>query len=175
LIFQDLDYVNTRAYRYAAQGITGAWVWRVPATARVAMQMTADATLTVLGSVNSEFAAFAEIEGIQRRERLYDFGFGPGAGLAFSLARDGRRWIDGGYKVRYLSTLNGSNVEGSRSSHLLQFVHLRVHQRVTRQVGLGFDLDLFTQDSEYGFVDFDDTFARDLGLRIFLSWSPDLS
>jgi hypothetical protein len=174
LIFQDMDYVNTRAYRYAAQSVTGAWLWRAPVTARVAIRADVEASLTVLGSVNSEFAAFAEIDGIRERVRLYDFGFGPGAALELTLMRNGRRWIETGYKIRYLSTLNGSNVQGTGSRHLLQFVRLRVHQRVARQVGLGFDLDLFSQDSAYGFVDFDDSFQRDLQLGLFLSWSPDL-
>jgi len=173
-IFQDLEYVNTRAYSYAAQSLTGAWLRRAPATARVAILLNAEASLTILGAVNSEYAAFAEIRGFRERDRLYDFGFGPAASVALTLVRDGRRWIEAEYKTQYLSTLNGSNVQGSSSRHLLQFVDLRVHHSLARQVGLGFDLQLFTQDSDYGYFDFEDSYERHSRLRLFLTWSPDL-
>lgn len=174
VLFQDFDYINNWAFRYGAQAVTGAWVWEVPATERIGIQLRAEGSLALLGSVDSEFAAYADIGGIRESVRLYDFGFGPSVGLEVLITRDDLRWIEAAYRVQYLSTLNGSNIEGTQSRHLLSFLRLGLHQRVARGIGLGFDFDLFTQDSDYGFVDFDDTFEHHARFRFFASWAPDV-
>jgi len=174
IVFQDFDYVTAWAYKYSAQRVAGAWVWRERPRERVTVQTTLEGSFSLIGSVNSEFAAFAEIEGIQVRERLYDFGYGPGAGLTVELMRGQRRLVEAKYDLRYLATLNGSNVSGTSSRHLVQFASLAVHGRLLRQLGFGFDVDLFMQDSEYGFAGFDDSYTSQSRARVFLSWSPDL-
>lgn len=170
--FVDADYVNTHAYRFAAHGVTGGWALKRPLAERTDLRLEAEASLVLMGSVDSEFAELAEIRGVRERLRLYDFGWGPGGRLAVSLTRDGDRWIDVAYRIVHLETLNGSNVAGSSSHHLLHLVGASARQGFAPGWGLGLDVDLFLQDSHYGAADLDDAFLRRSEARVYISWRP---
>lgn len=168
----DVDFVNTWAYRFAAHGVTGAWALALPLGERLGARVEAEASLVLMGSVDSEYAPFAEIRGVRERLRRYDFGVGPGGRIAVSLTRDGDDWMGGSYRMVYLETLNGSNVAGSRSFHLVHILAASARHEVVRGWGVGVDFDLFVQDSRYGFVGFEDEFRRRSEARLHLFWRP---
>lgn len=75
-------------------------------------------------------------------------------------------------RIVYLETLNGSNVADSRSFHLIHVLGTSVRQEVAHGWGLGVDVDLFVQDSRYGFASFEDELRRRSEARLHLFWRP---
>ncbi len=170
--YVDLDYLDTDARRFAAQALTGGWTGSVALGERTELGVETEASLVLLGSVDSDYARFAEIRGVRERLRLYDFGAGPGARIATYLHRDGRPAVEASYRFIALETLNGSNIEGTRSRHLLHLVRASAHQDLVAGFGLGLELRLFVQDSRYGFPDFEDSVAASSEARVHVSWRP---
>lgn len=170
--FLDLDYIDTEAYRFATNGVSGAWALRLPIGERTSVTVETGASLVVLGSVDSPNARFAEIRGVRERARLYDFGAGGGVRLAVFLNTAGRRGIGISYRAIALETLNGSNIEGSRSWHVARLMEARAHQELFDGWSLGLDVDLFLQDSHYGFAEFTDTSVRVPEARLYVGWAP---
>lgn len=168
----DMDYVTTDAYRWGAQSLTLMWAGTRPVAAGLHLGAEATASWILMGSVNSEYARFAEIRGVRERLRGYDFGVGPAAGLALSFGREGVS-LEGAYRLVALETLNGSNVMGSRSRHVLHIARSSLEGRLTEELGLRLDVELFVQRSIYGHAGFSDAVTRRWETRAWLQWHPD--
>lgn len=169
--YMDLDYVDTEAYRWGAQAVSLAWAGSRSVADRVDLTVEATASSILMGSVDSEYARFAEIRGVRERLREYDFGIGAGAGLSVSLAGEGSR-LEGSYRLVTLETLNGSNVDGHRSHHVLHVIDSSLDRSLTGELGVHLGLEIFVQRSYYGFVDFTDSVARRWEARAQLRWHP---
>lgn len=168
----DIDYVSTWAYRFAAQGLVGGWSMASPLGERTRVELDAEVSLVLMGSVDSEYARLAEIRGVRERLRGYDFGVGPGARLAVGLKRRGEDLIRSYYRVIDLETLNGSNVDGNGSRHVVHLWRTSLGHRVAGGFGLGAELDVFVRDSRYEHPAFIDSLTRRAEGRVFLSWRP---
>lgn len=168
----DVEFVNTWSYRLATQGVTGAWALRVPLDERHDLRVETEASLLLMGSVDSRYAPFGQIRGVRERLRYYDFGAGPAGRLALSVERDGDDRIGGWYRIVYLETLNGSNVAGTRSFHLLHVIGATARHELARGWGVGAEFHLFAQDSRYGFGSFEDELRRRSEIRVHFTWRP---
>ena len=123
--------------------------------------------------MKSELSLLAEVEGLRERFREYDFGSGPGVGLETEFLRDGRRLLMASYRLRYLPTLNGSNLEGQGSDHLLQTLRVRGILPLARTgLGLGADYELFDRQSHFDIDEIGLVRQRTNQWQFFVSWNP---
>jgi hypothetical protein len=168
----DTDYQESEVFRFATQALTVGWARGLFESRGVHARLEAEATWVLLGSVDSEYARLAEIEGVRERFRQYDFGTGGGGRLALSLAQEGRSLFEASYRFVALATLNGSNVNGTSASHTLHVFRATARPELGSGWGLGIDVDAFIQDSRYGYVEFEDASTTRLEGRVYLSWRP---
>jgi hypothetical protein len=147
---QEFQYENTGAYEQGGPALGLMYYRHRDLSARSELAWNASAKAVLLGGVKSELAFLANVEGVRERFREYDFGAGPGAGLGVEWLRNGRRLIDAAYNMSYLTTLNGSEVEGQGSTHFLQQLRARAILPLTKSgFGVGVDYALYIRRSEF--------------------------
>jgi hypothetical protein len=150
VLMQEFQYENTGAYEQGGPALGLMYYRHRDLSPRSELAWNASAKAVLLGGVKSELAFLANVEGVRERFREYDFGAGPGAGLGVEWLRNGRRLIDAAYNLSYLTTLNGSEVEGQGSTHFLQQLRARAILPLTKSgFGVGVDYALYIRRSEF--------------------------
>jgi len=176
IVVQDFDYENNSAYEFGGQGVSMMYLSRKRRSERSAFVWNATATWMVMGGVSSEFAFLANVPGIRERLRAYDFGTGPGGRVGFQYLRDGNRFIDASYRVQYLHTLNGSNVNGGDASHFIQMARLRaLVPYYWHSFGVGAEGEWFVRDSFFASDEFSRIRERVPRWQFFVTWNPQLT
>jgi len=164
------DYINNNAYEFGGQSIGFAYLTNWIRSERTRIVAVADVHTMLMGGVNTEYADFAEIEGVRERDREYDFGSGLGTWLNFYVIRDDNRIVDMSYRLNWMRTLNGSNVGGQNTDHLIQQWSAKFKWPMTDTWGLGAEGSVFLRKSYFQEADFGNVTQRIPELRILASW-----
>jgi Domain of unknown function (DUF3943) len=176
ILVQDFDYENNSAYEFGGQGVSMMYLSRKRRGERSAFVFSGAATWMVMGGVSSEFAFLADVEGLRERLREYDFGTGPGARVGFQFLRDGNRFVEAAYRVQYLHTLNGSNLNGGNAKHFIQMARLRaLVPYYWHSFGLGAEGEWFVRDSYFASDMFSRIRERVPRWQFFVTWNPQLT
>jgi len=164
------DYVNNNAYEFGGQSIGLAYGKNWVRSERTNIVASADVHAMLMGGVNTEYAEFAEIEGVRERDREYDFGSGFGTWWRFSVLRDQYRIVELSYRFNWMRTLNGTNVGGQNTDHLIQQFSAKFKWPLTDTWGLGAESTIFLRRSYFQEADFGNVKQRNPEVRIQASW-----
>lgn len=164
------DYIDNDAFEFGGQSIGFLWagVWGKQSNKQFVA--SADIHGMILGGVNTEYAEFAEIPGERERDREYDFGSGMGSWLGISYQVNQFRVFDLSYRVNWMRTLNGTNVGGQNTDHIIQQASLTIGWPITDSWAISVRSDVFKRNSYFEEEDFDDVVQRVPELRIFGTW-----
>jgi Domain of unknown function (DUF3943) len=172
VLMQEFQYENTGAYEQGGPSLGLMYYHHRDLSQRDEIAWNAAGKVVLLGGVKSELSFLADVEGVRERFREYDFGIGPGLGLGFEWLRKGRRVIDGSYDVSYLTTLNGSEVEGQGSTHFLQSLRTRATLPLTRSgFGVGIDYQLQIRRSEFDIAEIGLVHQHTHHWQFFVNWN----
>jgi len=173
VLTQNFEYENNVAFEQGGQGIGLSYFVRTSPTERIAISGTAGPTWMILGGVQSELAFLAQVEGIRERFREYDFGIGPGFGATVEVTRDGRRALEGSYRIQQLNTLNGSTAEGLGSSHRIQVLRVRgVLPIGLHGFSAGAEYEYYHRRSDFEIADVRLVKQRTQSWQAFVTWNP---
>jgi len=173
VVIQDFEYENNIAFEQGGQGVSFMYFVERAATARTKVSGHVAATWLIMGGVQSELAFLAEVEGVRERFREYDFGLGPGFRAGYELSRDGRRVLEGSYRLQSLHTLNGSNRGGFGSDHVVQVLRVRGLLPFTyRGFTAGVDYEFFHRRSDFEIGDVGVVSQRAQQWQAFVTWNP---
>ncbi len=165
------DYINNNAYEFGGESVGFALLSNWIRSERNRFAAAVDLHAMLMGGINTEYSEFAEIPGVRERDREYDFGPGFGSWFNFYWLRDEYRVVDLGYRINWLHTLNGSNVGGQDTDHIVQQFNLRLAWPFTSTWGLGAESTIFLRKSYFEEDDFDDVEQRNPELKIFATWA----
>ena len=165
------DYIDNNAYEFGGQSVGFAYLASWIRSERTRIVAIADIHAMIMGAVNTEYAEFAEIPGVRERDREYDFGSGLGSWLNFYVLRDEYRIIDLSYRFNWLRTLNGTNIGGNNTDHLIQQATLKLKWPVTDDWGVGAEGTIFLRKSYFQEESFGDVTQRNPELRIMAVWA----
>jgi hypothetical protein len=174
-VTQHFDYINNTAYEFGGQSFGPSFFSRFRLSDRVALRTRIDLMATILGAVNSEYAAIADVPD-RERLREYDYGPGIGANASVTLSISKRPVLSIFYRYQHLRVRNGSvfnndRLGGSDANHDIQAGGVRLAVPLFKGIGLGADAYVFLRDSEYSFVGFNDIHQRNPQARVYLAWS----
>jgi len=173
VLMQDFEYENNIAFEEGGQAVGLRYFHARRLSDRFAFAASVGPTWTILGGLQSELAFLAEVEGIRERFREYDFGIGPGLRAEYEVTRDGRRMLQGSYRLKQLHTLNGSAGEGFGSVHRIQVLRVRaVLPFDVYGFSLGADYELFHRRSDFDLVDVGLVRQRSQNWQAFVTWNP---
>ena len=165
------DYIDNNAYEFGGQSIGFIYLANWIRSERTRIVAAADIHTMIMGGINTEYAEFAEIEGVRERVREYDFGSGLGSWLNFYVLRDEYRIIDLSYRFNWLHTLNGTNIGGKNTDHLIQQLTAKIKWPVSDHWGLGAEGTIFLRKSYFEEEAFGDVTQRNPELRLLASWT----
>jgi hypothetical protein len=191
-ITQFFEYVNSNAYEYGGQSIGPSFYSRWGGAGRFNMNTRFDLLATILGAVNSDLSALAEVAD-QERLREYDYGPGGGANAWAFLSYRGKPMLSARYQLRFLYVTNGSlyhggdpdvgDLIGLDATHWLHGFDVRFDSPTVKNIGLGAQYTSFTRESHYKITFPDDPSLAGLSitqlikqtnpeLKVFLSYCP---
>ena len=165
------DFIDNNAYEFGGQSIGFIYLSNWIRSPRTRIVVAADIHVMVMGGINTEYSEFAEIPGVRERDREYDFGSGLGSWLQFRVVRDGYQIVDLGYRVNWLHTLNGTNVGGQDTDHIIQQANARLGWPLGSSWGVAVEGSVFLRNSYYEEPEFEDIRQRNPELRIMGSWT----
>jgi hypothetical protein len=125
VVMQNFEYTDNTAFEFGGQTVGLQYFQERQIGDRTALEWHAGLNWMLLGGVDSELAFLGAVDGIRERSREYDFGIGPGAEAGLNLHWRGRPVLETSFKTQYQHTVNGSNLEGFGSSHILYITRLR--------------------------------------------------
>jgi hypothetical protein len=166
VVTQNFDYNNTNVVEFGGQAF-GAGIlskWRLSDS----WSLRSDLNLHgyVLNSVNSEYAFSAEVPD-REALRKYDMGAGAGTWLNLGVVRNGLEVFGLGYRLAWVHTLNGSNVNGGDTNHLVQSAIVRGAVPIVGRWGVGADAMGYLRDSYFEQIGFDDVEQKVGVVRVF--------
>jgi opacity protein-like surface antigen len=175
-IVQHYDYYNNLAYEFGQQAFGPSFFARYRLSDRLALRLRADALVSILAAVNSDYSFLADV-GDRERFREYDYGPGLGAAVEANLTRNGRNLLTLSYRYQWIDVSNGSifnkederGLEGSDAKHQIEAFGLRAVAPVYKRLGLGVDAFYFLRQSEYDAVFLQDQDQRNPEVRAYLS------
>jgi hypothetical protein len=147
---QYFDYINNNVYKYGAQSLGFTLFSRWGKVGDFSLDTRLDAMGTVLGALNSNFAALAEVEDPERL-REYDYGPGGGAKAKIEIGLKGAPMLVATYHLQYLFVTNGSENDGLDARHWLHAAMIRFETPRINALGLGVEYDAFMRQSRYYF------------------------
>ncbi len=165
------DYIDNNAYEFGGQSVGFIYLSNWIRSPRTRIVVAADIHAMIMGGINTEYSEFAEIPGVRERDREYDFGSGLGSWLQFRVVRDGYQIVDLGYRVNWLHTLNGTNVGGQDTDHIIQQANARLGWPLGSSWGVAVEGSVFLRNSYYEEPEFEDIRQRNPELKIFGSWT----
>ncbi len=169
-VMQYHDYINNNAYEFGGESVGLAYLSNWIRSERTRLVAAIDVHAMLMGGINTKYAAFAEIPGVRERAREYDFGPGFGSWFNFYWLRDEFRVVDLGYRINWLHTLNGSNVGGQDTDHIVQQFNLKLQWPLTDLWGLGAEGSIFLRNSYFDEEDFGDVRQRNPELKVYGTW-----
>lgn len=173
LLTQDFEYENNTAFEQGGQGVGLSYFMRAQPSESVTIRGSIGPTWLIMGGVQSELAFLAQVQGIREGFREYDFGMGPGLRMGLDVTRDGRRMLEGSYRLEHMHTLNGSTVEGLGSSHRIQVVRVRgVLPFDWHGIGVGAEYEYFKRRSDFDIADVGLVVQRAYNWQAFVTWNP---
>jgi hypothetical protein len=154
-VTQNFDYTNLDVLKFGGQSFGAGLLsdWRLSPTMSIRSDLNLHGYL--LNSINSEYAFGAAIPD-RERLREYDMGAGAGAWLGLGLVRKDQELLGVEYRLAWVHTLNGSNINGGDTNHLVQSGLVRAAVPVFRRWGLGADARGWLRDSYFSQVGFGD-------------------
>jgi hypothetical protein len=170
---QNFEYTDNTAFEFGGQTVGLQYFQERLVGERSRLEWHAGLNWMLLGGVDSELAFLGPVEGIRERFREYDFGIGPGAEVGLNFDWRGRPLFEGAFKTQYQHTVNGSNLEGFGSSHILYITRLRGMLPVQLAgFSAGVDYERFHRRSNFE--------AQEIGVvnhwasqwQFYLRWSP---
>jgi hypothetical protein len=171
---QYFDYVNNNAYEFGGQSFGVAWYSRFRPTAKYGILTRVDASVMILGAVNSEYADYAILDD---PERLREYDYGPGAGFSIEAAGlyRGRRVLFLSYRAQWIGVTNGSiyNTDenpGAEGHHILHGAGARLSIPVRGDMSVGADAFVFLRQSYFTSEGFEDKTQRVPQARLYLAW-----
>jgi hypothetical protein len=178
-VVQHFDYYNNNAYEFGQQALGPTLFARYRLTDKLGLRLRLDGMVTILGAVNSEYAALADVA---NRERFREYDYGPGLGFngEASLLRKGSQLLSFAYRYQWIKVSNGSVFnegnefvsEGSDADHYLQAAALRLVIPVARRINLGADGLYFLRRSRYYAEEFRvDKRQRNPEVRLYLAFN----
>jgi len=175
-ISQYYDYLNNNAFEFGGQSLAATLYSRFKLSNKLGLTTRADGIGLILGAVNSEYAAIADVA---NRERLREYDYGPGLGAAAqaTLIASGRPLAMLYYRYQWISVSNGSIAArgqsslGSDANHYIQAAGGRVLIPIKGRLGLGLDGYVFLRKSRYSEPGFHDIDQRNPQVRVFLAWN----
>jgi hypothetical protein len=165
------DYIDNNAYEFGGQSIGFIYLANWIRSQRTRFVVAADIHAMMMGGINTEYSEFAEIPGVRERDREYDFGSGLGSWLQFRVLRDEYRIVDLSYRVNWLRTLNGSNIGGKNTDHLIQNATVRLGWPVGDSWGIAAEWSVFLRNSYFQEPEFNNVVQRNPALRVLGSWT----
>ena len=132
----------------------------------IVQQVCDQQNIYLLNSVNSEYAFGAQIPD-RERLREYDMGAGAGAWINLDLVSRELAVVGLGYRLAWVHTLNGSNLNGGDTNHLVQTLHARGALPLFGGWGIGADGVAWLRNSYFsqvGLLDIDQRVGR---LRLY--------
>ncbi len=148
---QFFDYINNNAYQAGGQSLGFSLFSRWGRVGDLSLDTRLDAMGTLLGAVNSNYAALAEVANPERL-REYDFGPGGAAGGKIEIDLKGAPMLVATYRLQYLFVTNGSENTGLDARHWLHAGAIRFETPRVGSVGLGVEYDVFRRESRYYFA-----------------------
>jgi hypothetical protein len=185
---QDFDYIDNEAYEYGGQSLGPALLSRFRPSSTLTLISRVQAYAILLGAVNSDYAALAEVAD-QERYREYDYGPGVGGAVELYLQRKNMPLVTARYRYSYLDVSNGSLYNGKtasgaqvglESTHDVHQVNLKVEVPLTRSLSIGADGSIFLRRSRYDITEDTPEFGeagrrtitqRNPEVRAFLAWN----
>jgi len=175
-ISQYYDYLNNHAFEFGGQSLAAALLSRFRLSNNAGVTTRVDGIGMILGAVNSEYAHIADVA---NRERLREYDYGPGLGVAAQadLVVSGHQWAELVYRFQWISVHNGSvldrghSSEGSDANHYIQEVGGRVVIPVRGRIGIGAEGYVFSRKSRYSFPGFHDIDQHNPDLLVFVAWN----
>ena len=165
------DYFDNNAYEFGGQSVGFIYLSNWIRSHRTRLVVATDIHAMLMGGVNTEYAEFAEIPGVRERDREYDFGSGFGSWLQFRVLRDEYRIVDLSYRINWIHTLNGTNVGGQNTDHIIQQATVRLGWPLSASWGVAVESSVFLRNSYFEEDFFDDVRQRNPELRILGSWT----
>jgi hypothetical protein len=168
-VFQTFDFIENHAYDFGAQGVELEAATTRPLPLRTSLRAAVTAGVSILAAVDSllappvgaEIAAGAGSDG----SRQYDYGPGGRWGVAVQLARAGTVRVSLSYQAYHVSV-----VDGTRSNHVLQRLHLDLRQPLRGPLLIGAAGEFFFRKAY--FWDAGERTDGSPQFRVFLAWSP---
>ena len=172
--FQGIDYINKDAYEFGAQTLGLAAAVTFGRVSNWNLALVGDGH-GAFGSVASEYAHHGTIHDRREREREYDFTAGGGVGIGAHGGWSTYR-ATAYYRRSWMPVLDGSNVDGSESSHTVDQVGLKLTaSRIVGSVGLAVDWRYFGRTSRFGHSGFTPVIrSSDRQLRAYVTWDTHL-
>ena len=164
-ITQNYDYINNNAIEFGGQSFGASVLSKWVLSEKLDLLTDVNLHGYLLNAVNSEFAFLAQVP---NRERLreYDMGTGAGTWFRFGLAHSGRQIASLTYRLTWVHTLNGSNVNGGDSNHLLHWGGIQGVLPLGRW-GIGADVYAYVRRSYFSAEEFGNV-KQDVGqLRFY--------
>jgi len=165
------DYIDNNAYEFGGQSIGFIYLSNWIRSERTRIVVATDIHAMLMGGVNTEYSEFAEIPGVRERDREYDFGSGFGSWLQFQVVRDEYQIVDLSYRINWIRTLNGTNVGGQNTDHIIQQATLRLGWPLSDTWGVAVESSVFLRNSYFEEDFFDDVRQRNPELRVLGSWT----
>ena len=168
--------MNNTAFEFGGQSLGGALYSRFKLSPKWALNTHVDGLALILGAVNSEYAAVADV-GDRERLREYDYGPGLGASAQASLSLSGRPLLSLLYRYQWISVSNGSifskgqSSAGSDANHYIQAAGGRFLIPIHGRLALGADGYVFLRKSRYTQPGFNDIDQRNPQVRVFVAWN----
>ena len=170
LAVHNFDYFNNNVYEFGGQSVSALLLSNWDFTDRVRLVTQFDVSGMIMGAVNSEFAFVAEVPGVRERLREYDFGTGAGGRAGGSLFVGEHRVADVHYRLNWIATLNGSELNGSDAHHIIHSLAVRTKVPVTGNFGVGADWSVFLRNSYFNHPNAYDISQRSPQLRVYATW-----
>ena len=165
-ITQNYDYINNSVLEFGGMSYGAGLFSKFDVSETWNFLTEVNVHIYLLNAIDSEFAFIGGRPPNVERFREYDFGMGPGAWARFGLTYRGRRIATLFYRFTYNEVLNGSDVNGGDTHHVVQWGGLQAVFPIGRW-GVGADALAYVRRSYYEAIGLEDVTQNVGELRFY--------